>query len=265
MVLHSAGIGGDALIAALGLAIGSFLNVVVYRLPRIVRLKALGRRPEFSLVRPRSGCPKCGHDLAAWENVPVLSFVLLGGKCRACGNAISWRYPIIETGTGFVFLGAYALFGLTALWLWATVLGALLILWAGLIIEGEGVPLSVQMSFMLAGVAYSVQSARGAWPSALACAGLYLLVLAVSRHIARGQAADSLARGAIWPLLICAAPWLDLHWIVAVGVFRVALFVLRRLMRGKSEFDLTKVAGTVACVAILGCFVAMNVDLRSQF
>jgi Type II secretory pathway, prepilin signal peptidase PulO and related peptidases len=68
-----------------GLLIGSFLNVVVHRVPR-----------RESIIRPSSHCPQCGHVLHAWENIPVLSWLLLRGRCHACGSSISWRYPALE-------------------------------------------------------------------------------------------------------------------------------------------------------------------------
>jgi leader peptidase (prepilin peptidase) / N-methyltransferase len=83
----------DASLAFLfGLLIGSFLNVVIHRLPR-----------DLSVVTPRSQCPKCGHPIAWYDNIPLLSFVLLGGKCRHCGERISWRYPAVEFMTGALF------------------------------------------------------------------------------------------------------------------------------------------------------------------
>ncbi len=82
------------LMAGLGLIVGSFANVCVHRLPR-----------GESVVRPRSRCPKCGRPIAALENVPVLSFLLLGGRCRGCGLPISWRYPAVEALNGALWLG----------------------------------------------------------------------------------------------------------------------------------------------------------------
>ena len=82
----------------LGACIGSFLNVVVHRLPR-----------GESLVRPRSRCPGCGAFIAARDNVPVLSWLLLRGRCRQCRVAISPRYPLVEMATAVVFTGLYAL------------------------------------------------------------------------------------------------------------------------------------------------------------
>lgn len=81
-----------------GLAIGSFLNVVIHRLP-------LGE----SVVRPRSRCPQCGRQLGAGENIPVLSWILLRGRCKGCGQRISARYPAVELGTGLLYAGVVAL------------------------------------------------------------------------------------------------------------------------------------------------------------
>ncbi|HEY3490988.1 MAG TPA: prepilin peptidase [Candidatus Deferrimicrobiaceae bacterium] len=79
----------------LGLCLGSFFNVLIYRLPL-----------EQSIVSPGSRCPGCGRAIRAWENIPVLSFILLRGRCAGCGVAISWRYPLVEllTGAGFALL-----------------------------------------------------------------------------------------------------------------------------------------------------------------
>ena len=76
-----------------GSAIGSFLNVIRYRLPR---------KKDF--VSGRSRCPGCGAQIAWYDNIPILSFLILGGKCRRCGIAISWEYFIMEVATGLCFV-----------------------------------------------------------------------------------------------------------------------------------------------------------------
>jgi leader peptidase (prepilin peptidase)/N-methyltransferase len=82
----------------LGLVTGSFLNVVIVRVPK-----------GESIVTPRSHCLECGHYLRPWELIPVLSFLLLGGKCVKCGIKISWRYPAVELFTGILFVITYFL------------------------------------------------------------------------------------------------------------------------------------------------------------
>lgn len=86
----------------LGLAFGSFLNVCIYRMPR-----------GLSVVRPRSACPGCSHPIAFYDNLPVLSWLILGGRCRHCKTRISPRYLLIELLTGVLFAACYWYFGLT--------------------------------------------------------------------------------------------------------------------------------------------------------
>src|SRR5512141_3330011 len=83
-----------------GACIGSFLNVVIYRLPR-----------EESIVSPRSRCPGCGRQIRALENIPIVSFIVLRGKCAGCGVAISWRYPAVELFTAAGFAAIFLLDG----------------------------------------------------------------------------------------------------------------------------------------------------------
>jgi leader peptidase (prepilin peptidase) / N-methyltransferase len=91
-----------AAIFLFGLAFGSFLNVCIYRLP-------LG----LSIVAPRSACPKCKHPIAFYDNLPVLSWLILRGRCRQCKVRISPRYPLIELLTGVLFVVCYWYFGLS--------------------------------------------------------------------------------------------------------------------------------------------------------
>lgn len=114
----------------LGLLVGSFLNVVIYRLPKMMEcdwrtqcIEFLGDdnikdnakkapTPEkFNLVTPNSTCPCCGHKIKPWENIPVISYLFLRGKCSSCKTHISLRYPIIELVTGIFSAIAVATFG----------------------------------------------------------------------------------------------------------------------------------------------------------
>ena len=110
----------------LGLMVGSFLNVVIHRLP-IMLEKAwrrdcevlLGQDPQppeypvFNLLMPGSHCPQCGKPVAVLENIPVISFLLLGGRCSGCHAGISWRYPVVETLTAILSVIVAWRFGAT--------------------------------------------------------------------------------------------------------------------------------------------------------
>ena len=106
----------EAAVFAYGLCFGSFLNVCIYRLP-------LGK----SVVTPRSVCPHCGDMIPLYHNLPVVSWLILRGKCRACDEPISPRYLVIELLTGLLFLGCYLHFGFTLAMLKCVVLGYLLL------------------------------------------------------------------------------------------------------------------------------------------
>ncbi|HET6481690.1 MAG TPA: prepilin peptidase, partial [Actinoplanes sp.] len=89
-------------VALLGLTVGSFLNVVIHRVPR-----------DESLIHPRSRCPACGSEVRNRHNIPVLGWMLLRGRCADCDTPISPRYPLVETGTAVLFVAVAARFGLT--------------------------------------------------------------------------------------------------------------------------------------------------------
>ena len=145
-------LGGLAVAAGLlGLCVGSFLNVVIHRLPKMMEQDWLAQCSELrgetvstageplSLARPRSHCPNCGHQITALENIPIISHILiLKWKCSGCGTRISPRYPIVETMTGL--LSAYAAwhFGPTM-----QTLGALALIWG--LIALSGIDLDTQL------------------------------------------------------------------------------------------------------------------------
>ena len=114
-----------AIVAAVfGLLVGSFLNVVVYRLPKMLERQwaaecadFAGQPPKeeepFNLVVPRSRCPHCGHQIRWYENIPVVSWLVLRGRCSSCSKPISFRYPLVELVTGAFFFLCGLRFGLT--------------------------------------------------------------------------------------------------------------------------------------------------------
>ncbi len=174
-----------ALFGVLGLLIGSFLNVVIHRLPIMLEAQwkaecaeqngQSATAPEpFNLMQPRSRCPHCGHAIAWHENIPVLSYLFLRGRCSACQTSISPRYPLVELSTGLLFFCCAWKWGATpTALLWgafsATLLALALIdwdttllpdvmtlplLWAGLIaaaMQWTAVPLSAAFWGAVAG------------------------------------------------------------------------------------------------------------------
>ena len=160
---------GVALLSCLGLACGSFLNVVIHRVPLMLdRAWARQAREQlggehapaeveaddapYNLFVPRSRCPACGHRIRAIENVPVLSWLILKGRCSNCRSSISARYPLVEILTACVLLAAVALFG----WTWTAtataVYGGFLIALAGIDFDTQLLPDQLTLPLLWAGL-----------------------------------------------------------------------------------------------------------------
>lgn len=156
-VLHPIGLPAFAFV--LGAVVGSFLNVVIHRVPR-----------GESVVRPRSHCPGCGRTLGALENVPLLSYLWLRGRCRGCGIRIPPRYPLLEALTAVVFAGLAAVHGaIPMLPVWMA-LAAALIAAAGIDFEHHWIPDEISLGGLAAGLALVplVRTLEGAaWAPAL--------------------------------------------------------------------------------------------------
>ncbi len=131
----------DAIALVLGCLIGSFLNVVIHRLPR-----------GESVVHPRSRCPGCGQTIAAFDNVPIVSYLVLRGRCRGCGARISPRYPALELATGLVFLALALRYGIGPDILVLFVFAALLIAAAAIDFEHRIIPDEISVGGLAAGL-----------------------------------------------------------------------------------------------------------------
>jgi leader peptidase (prepilin peptidase)/N-methyltransferase len=210
-----------------GLAFGSFLNVCISRLPR-----------HQSIVHPASRCPACGKPIRARDNVPLLSWLLLHGRCRNCNWKIPLRYPLVELATAILFLLAYLVFGLT---LEAIGMAVLCFLLLGLaVMDAEtmllpdvftlpGIALGVLYSGMMLGWRFAGWSAL----YALAAAVLILLIRAAYRLVRRREGmglgdAKLLAMVAAW-----LGPWPSLL-VLFLGVIATAVFGLFTLMIKKN-------------------------------
>jgi leader peptidase (prepilin peptidase)/N-methyltransferase len=174
-----------------GLMVGSFLNVVIYRLPKILERQWRTECAEltettpppaerYNLVVPRSACPKCGRRITALENIPIASYIVLGGKCRGCATPISGRYPLVEALSG-------ALTGFIA-WRYgwsAATAGALLFAWAMIALafidfDTFYLPDSITLPLLWAGLLFNLDGTfTDIRSAAIGAAGGYLTLWSV--------------------------------------------------------------------------------------
>lgn len=233
------------IVAAFGLVIGSFLNVCIYRLPR-----------EESVVWPASRCTSCGRALEWFENIPVLSWAVLAGRCRTCRAPVSAQYPLVELVTAVLFVGAYLAWG------WTPLLAVRLLFVCGLIVlfaidyEHQILPNVITLPGIVVGVAASLVLPPG-WASALI--GLLvggLFPFAVAELYSRLRGREGMGMGDFkmlamvgaflgWPLV-----WLTLILACVLGVVigGGALLVSRRgVWATRLPF------GTFIAVAALAC------------
>ena len=143
------------LVALVGLVIGSFLNVCIYRMPR-----------DLSVVWPASRCTACGREISWYENIPVLSWAALRGRCRTCGEPISVMYPLIELLTAGVFIATFAVFGPTALFAVRAVFGAAMIVLLVIDLQHQILPNEITLPGIVVGLAASFVAEPG-WRDAL--------------------------------------------------------------------------------------------------
>ena len=153
--------------ALFGLVIGSFLNVCIYRLPR-----------DQSIVWPASRCTTCGREISWYENIPVLSYAILRGRCRTCGDRISLMYPLVEVVTAGVFVAVAAAFGLSWLLPIRLLFGCAMIVLLVIDLQHQILPNEITLPGIVVGLAASLIADPG-WRDALigALAGGGLLSL----------------------------------------------------------------------------------------
>ncbi|WP_412481144.1 prepilin peptidase [Azonexus sp. IMCC34839] len=234
----------------LGLCIGSFLNVVIHRLPKMMEAEWANQCAELrgelsppppaeplTLARPGSRCPHCGHQIRAHENIPLFSyFLILQGKCSGCGQAISLRYPIIETCTGLLSAFVAWYFGPTP-----ACLGALLLIWAlialtGIDIDTQLLPDSITLPLLWLGLLFNLFGTFTDLPSAVigAMAG-YLSLWSVFWLFKLATGKEGMGYGD-FKLLAALGAWLGWQMLPAIillssvvgAVVGIALIVLAK-------------------------------------
>jgi len=219
-----------------GLAVGSFLNVVIYRLPKIIERQwraehagldeektASASTDRFNLLVPRSACPACGHGITAAENIPIVSYTLLGGKCSACRAPISPRYPIVETLSGI--LSGYLAWRLG---LGITLVGALLFTWsmialAFIDLETSYLPDDLTLPLLWAGLLFNLGGTYTDLQSAvIGAAGGYLVLWSVFWLYKLATGKDGMGHGD-FKLLAAIGAWLG--WKMLPLVILLSSFV----------------------------------------
>ena len=209
-----------------GLLVGSFLNVVIARVPE-------GR----SVWAPRSACPRCGALIAWYDNIPLVSFLLLRARCRGCRAGIPWGYPIVEAATGAAFTLAYVLFGPTPKFLVAAVLLGALIAITAIDLRHQIIPDVISLPGIVVGfVANSLLPGGVGWLDSLigiaVGGGIFLVIILVSGG---GMGGGDMKLGAMlgaflgWKLGLLAL----LLGVLAGGAVAVVLLLLGR--KGRKE------------------------------
>lgn len=158
----------------LGVTVGSFLNVVIYRLPIMLHndyrlacseyLHEHGELPDyqpkpqakFNLATPDSACPHCQRPIRAWENIPIISFLLMRGRCAGCGSKISWQYPLVELLTGVLTLLVAIQFGVSLQFVFAFILVAALVALSGIDFQTQLLPDIITLPMLWLGLLISL-------------------------------------------------------------------------------------------------------------
>jgi len=156
----------DIVIFIFGAVIGSFLNVCIHRLPkeesgeeeeiRIAQLPSLFLKQIRSITTPPSNCPHCKHPIRFYDNIPIVSYILLGGKCRDCGEKISKRYPLVELLTAIACLILYRKFGLTFEFFVSLFFVALLIVISFIDLDHQIIPDILSIGGLTAGLFFAI-------------------------------------------------------------------------------------------------------------
>jgi leader peptidase (prepilin peptidase) / N-methyltransferase len=232
---------------AAGLCVGSFLNVVIYRLPKMMerdwhtqcaelRGEPPAAQPAFNLAVPRSACPRCQRPIASLENIPVLSYVLLRGRCRGCGAGISVRYPAIELLTGLLSAFIGWRFGMTLQGAGVLLLCWCLIALTFIDIDTQLLPDDITLPLLWAGLLFNLNGTFVPLPQAVigAAAG-YLTLWSVYWAFKLATGKEGMGYGD-FKLLAALGAWLGWKMLLpivlissAVGaLFGIGLIVLAR-------------------------------------
>ncbi|MFZ5353580.1 MAG: prepilin peptidase [Bacillota bacterium] len=177
---------------AIGIIIGSFLNVCISRIPR-----------KESIIFPNSHCPICGTNIKPYDNIPILSYIILGAKCRSCKGRISLQYPLVELLTGIIFLLLYMKFDISIVFLKYAVLACLLLVIGIIDFKTQEIPDGLNLFGLIAGMIFAFTAGYKEFlitglTGFLLGGGLFLLIAIVSKGSMGGGDIKLMAVLGIW-------------------------------------------------------------------
>jgi leader peptidase (prepilin peptidase)/N-methyltransferase len=218
-----------------GLALGSFLNVCIYRVP----LKK-------SIVRPPSSCPKCGAEIRFYDNIPVISYITLLGRCRHCRAPISPRYPLVEIIIGFLSVALFIQFGLSPKTIFLLLFTAALIAIAFIDLDHKIIPDVISLPGILVGLAFSFFPSAGIFPldALIGAAGGAAFLLLVGTVFEKVTGREGMGGGDVKLLAMIGAwmGWKALPFIILISsltgavIGGVSLVISRQGVRSRIPF-----------------------------
>jgi leader peptidase (prepilin peptidase)/N-methyltransferase len=173
-----------ALVGTLGLFVGSFLNVCIYRLP-------LGK----TVLWGRSHCPHCDRQIRAWENLPVISWLALGGRCAGCRAPISMQYPVIELVTALIFAGGAWLYGPTLLLVARLIFACAMVVLFMIDLQHRILPNVITLPGIVAGLAFSLVLPPGVRDALIGAVACSLLLFGMGELMSRVLGKEALGFG----------------------------------------------------------------------
>lgn len=267
-------------VLAVGLIIGSFLNVVIYRVPLMLESQwrrdccelleidkeQTDQKETFNLAFPNSHCPNCEAAIAPWQNIPVISYLLLKGRCANCHTRISTRYPAVELATGLLSLGVYGHFGFTL-----ALFGALLLLWILIVLtlidfDTQLLPDNLTLPLLWLGLVFNLFSVFSPIRDAVLGAILgYLILWSVYWLFLLATGKHGMGHGD-FKLLAALGAWLGWQYVPLIillsslvgAVFGSLLLLLDKSRRGKPMPFGPYLAGAGLIALIWGQDILLN-------
>lgn len=230
------------LVLIIGLCIGSFLNVCIYRIPR-----------EESIAYPSSHCTSCGYELKFYDLIPVLSYIFLSGRCRKCKEKVSIIYPLIEILNGLIYLILFIKFGLTFYFIFYSILSSLLIVISIIDIKTKEVyssttilGLVIAILYILSGAYFGKISIINSLLGGLIGYGIIYLIILLTHGMGEG---DADIAGICGLFLGIKGSLLSLFLAIIIGGIVASIILIFKIKDGKSEMAFGP------CIA-LGCIIS---------